>query len=109
MTVDRRWATSFGCQPDTGTGTDGEGAERVTTGRAVLGGRRRIQISILPAVAKLLSVSLEGLLAEETGHTRRKRGPTSRLEQQIEIISQLPKIKQKFVTEMLDNAIGKTE
>jgi len=36
-------------------------------------GRRRIQISVLPAVAKLLSVSLEELLGEETERTPRKR------------------------------------
>ncbi len=68
-------------------------------------GRRRIQISILPAVAKILSVSLEGLLGEESEHTPRKRGPASRLEQQIQVISQLPKSKQKFVSEMLDTVI----
>jgi transcriptional regulator with XRE-family HTH domain len=32
-------------------------------------GRRRIQIPILPAVAKILSVSLEGLLGEEAENT----------------------------------------
>ncbi|WP_338564461.1 helix-turn-helix domain-containing protein [Erwinia sp. E_sp_W01_6] len=69
-------------------------------------GRRRIQISVLPAVAKLLSVSLEGLLGEETHRTLRKRGPASRLEQQIEIISQLPKARQKMVSEMLDAVIA---
>lgn len=63
-------------------------------------GRRRIQISILPAVARLLSVSLEELLGEEFERTPRKRGPASRLEQQIEVISQLPKARQKMVAEM---------
>lgn len=72
-------------------------------------GRRRIQISILPAVAKILSVSLEGLLGEESEHTPRKRGPASRLEQQIQIISQLPKSKQKFVSEMLDTVITQAQ
>lgn len=72
-------------------------------------GRRRIQISILPAVAKLLSVSLEGLLGEETEHTPRKRGPASRLEQQIEVISQLPKARQKMVAEMLDAVIAQAQ
>lgn len=72
-------------------------------------GRRRIQISILPAVAKLLSVSLEGLLGEKTEHTPRKRGPASRLEQQIEVISQLPKARQKMVAEMLDAVIAQAQ
>ncbi|WP_410438317.1 helix-turn-helix domain-containing protein [Lonsdalea quercina] len=72
-------------------------------------GRRRIQISILPAVARLLSVSLEDLRGGAPNRTPRKCGPASRLEQQIQVISQLQKTKQKFVTEMLDNVIGKTE
>jgi len=72
-------------------------------------GRRRIQISILPTVAKILSVSLEGLLGEETLISPRKRGPASRLEQQIQVISQLPKSKQKFVSEMLDAVIAQAQ
>jgi transcriptional regulator with XRE-family HTH domain len=72
-------------------------------------GRRRIQISILPTVAKILSVSLEGLLGEETLISPRKRGPASRLEQQIQVISQLPKSKQKFVSEMLDAIIAQAQ
>ncbi|WP_226019875.1 helix-turn-helix domain-containing protein [Serratia symbiotica] len=72
-------------------------------------GRRRIQISVLPAVAGLLSASLETLLGEEIEHTPRKRGPASRLEQQIQIISQLPKSKQKFVSEMLDTVITQAQ
>jgi hypothetical protein len=56
-------------------------------------------------VAKLLSVSLEGLPGEEAENATRKRGPASRLEQQIQVISQLPKGKQKFVYEMLDAVI----
>lgn len=72
-------------------------------------GRRRIQISILPSVAKILSVSLEGLLGEEAENTPRKRGPASRLEQQIQMISQLPKSKQKFVSEMLDTVIAQAQ
>lgn len=68
-------------------------------------GRRRIQIAVLPTVAKQLSVSLDTLLDEDVEHLPRKRGPASRLEQQIQMISQLPKGKQKFVSEMLDAII----
>ncbi|MBQ0956333.1 helix-turn-helix transcriptional regulator [Serratia symbiotica] len=72
-------------------------------------GRRRIQIPILPAVAKILSVSLEGLLGEEAENAPRKRGPASRLEQQIQMIGQLPKSKQKLVSEMLDAVIAQAQ
>ncbi|MGQ8818659.1 hypothetical protein [Serratia sp. NA_13] len=57
----------------------------------------------------MLSVSLEGGLGEETAHTPRKRGPASRLEQQIEVISQLPKVRQKMATEMLDAVIAQAQ
>ncbi|WP_208719230.1 hypothetical protein [Pantoea cypripedii] len=69
-------------------------------------GRRRIQISVLPAVARLLSVSLEVLLGEEAERTPRRRGPASRLEQQIEVISRLPKARQKMVAEMLEEVVA---
>lgn len=65
--------------------------------------------SVVTAVAKLLPVSLESLLSEETERTPRKRGPASRLEQQIEIISQLPKGRQKIVAEMLDAVIAQAQ
>lgn len=68
-------------------------------------GRRRMLISILPAVAKLFSVSLEKLLGEETERAPRKRDPASRLEQQIKVISQLPNARQKIVAETLDAVI----
>ncbi|CAX56948.1 helix-turn-helix domain-containing protein [Erwinia pyrifoliae] len=65
-------------------------------------GRRRIQISILPAVARLLSVSLEDLLGEAPEEKiARKRGPAPKWLQLIEEIDSLPKAKQKMISEML--------
>ncbi|MFP1878556.1 helix-turn-helix domain-containing protein [Lonsdalea quercina] len=72
-------------------------------------GRWRIQIPILLAVAKILSVSLEGLLCEEAENAPRKRGRASRLEQQIQVISQLPRNRQKLVSEMLDAVITQAQ
>lgn len=68
-------------------------------------GRRRIQISILPAVARLLSVSLEDLLGEEPEKIARKRGPAPKWQQLIEEIDSLPKAKQKMISEMLSALI----
>ena len=67
-------------------------------------GRRRIQVSTLPIVARTLTVSLEALFGERS-QAARKRGPISRLQQQIEAISQLPRTQQRFVTQMLDNVL----
>ncbi|CDL85640.1 hypothetical protein [Xenorhabdus szentirmaii] len=63
-----------------------------------------MQISVLPEMAKLLSVSLEELFGEEIDATPRKR-----LVQQIQIISQLPCAKQKLVSEMLDAVIAQAQ
>lgn len=68
-------------------------------------GRRRIQVSALPVVARALSVSLEELFGE-TGQRSRKRGPAPRWQQQIEAIAHLPKPQQRFVSQMLDTVIS---
>ena len=69
-------------------------------------GRRRIQISILPAVAALLSVSLEDLLGDATEKPPRRRGPAPKWQQMIEEIDSLPKAKQKIISEMLSALIA---
>lgn len=66
-------------------------------------GRRKIPASLLPTLTKLFAVSIEELLDLNTSTT--KRGPTSKLQQQIEQISLLPRSKQKFVMEMLETVI----
>ena len=68
-------------------------------------GRRRIQVSSLPVVARLFSVSLEELFGEGKGRAG-KRGPASQLQRSIDRISELPRTKQKFVIEMLDARVA---
>lgn len=72
------------------------------------GGRLKVSASLLPQLAQILNLSLDELLGLPTRRAAR-RGPASRLEQQIDAIRQMPITKQKFVAEMLDNVIGKTE
>ena len=69
------------------------------------GGRLRVAVVMLPALAKAVGVTVEELLQEETGANKSKRGPASKLQQQVEQISQLPRAKQKFVSEMLDTVL----
>ena len=38
-----------------------------------------------------------------------KRGPSSKLQQQIDAISQLPKARQRFVSEMPDTVLAQTQ
>jgi len=66
-------------------------------------GRRKVPSSMLPTLAQLFGVSLEELVGMPTPKNR--RGPTPKLQQQLERISQLPRAKQRFVIEMLDTVL----
>ena len=68
-------------------------------------GRLRIPASMLPTLAQLLSLNVEALLGQPV-KAAAKRGPASRLAQQVERIGQLPKTKQRFVIEMLDTVLA---
>ena len=59
----------------------------------------------MPAVVRMLSVSLDELFGSEAKAARGKRGPALRLAQQIEVVSQLPKAEQQFVSRMIDTII----
>lgn len=67
-------------------------------------GRRRVTVAMLPEVARALGVSVEHLLGVKAENG--KRGPTPRLQQQLQRITRLPKAKQRFVIEMLDTVLG---
>lgn len=66
-------------------------------------GRRRVPVSALPTLSKALSVPLETLVGMDAPPS--KRGPTPKLQQQLEQLQQLPKSKQRFVAEMLDTVL----
>lgn len=66
-------------------------------------GRRRVPVSSLPRIAKLLGVSVEELIGEDAKPG--KRGPAPRLQQQMAQVSQLPRAQQKFVSQMLDTVL----
>ncbi|KAF1687875.1 transcriptional regulator [Pseudoxanthomonas broegbernensis] len=66
-------------------------------------GRRRIQVSALPTIARALGVSVEELIGAPT--TPAKRGPAPKLQQQLERITRLPKAQQRFVMQMIDTVL----
>ena len=68
-------------------------------------GRRRIPVSSLPLLAKALNVSIEALIDTPT-KTANKRGPAPKLQQQLEQLSQLPRAKQRLVSEVLDSLLA---
>jgi len=59
---------------------------------------------MLPTLAAIFAISTDELLGI-TPQQAAKRGPAPKLQRQVELISQLPKAKQKFVTEMLDTVL----
>ena len=67
-------------------------------------GRRRVPVSSLPKIARLLGVSVEELIGEEAKPG--KRGPAPKLQQQLERITRLPKTQQRFVMQVIDSVIA---
>lgn len=65
-------------------------------------GRRRVPVSLLPAIAKRLGVAVEALLADDS-KAAAKRGPVPKLQQQMGRITQLPRARQQFVMEVIDS------
>ncbi len=67
-------------------------------------GRLRIAVSMLPRLARVLGMSAEALIGETVKPAR--RGPTPKLQQQMQRISQLPKTKQRFVMGVLESVFA---
>jgi len=67
-------------------------------------GRRRVPISHLPRLAKLLGTDIETLIGERAKPG--KRGPAPKLQQQLERVSALPKAKQRVISEVLDSLLA---
>lgn len=66
-------------------------------------GRYRMPVSLLPALADVLSMDIEVLLGMASKNS--KRGPASRIQRYLEQIGQLPKDRQKLVFQMLELAL----
>ena len=59
----------------------------------------------LPEVAKRLGVATEALLTDDS-KAASKRGPTPKLQQQMDRINQLPRTKQQFVMQVIDSVLA---
>lgn len=69
--------------------------------------RARIAADLLPRLADALDISLDELLmGQPTIRIPGKRGPASRLEQQLDAVTRLPKARQRFVVEMIDTVLA---
>jgi transcriptional regulator with XRE-family HTH domain len=61
-------------------------------------GERRVSLSLLPLLAKTLGVSIEELVGTVKSLSARKQQPSPVLLRQAELIQQLPKDHQRFIT-----------
>jgi len=68
------------------------------------GTRQHIPLCRLISLAEAFGVDLNRLVTENV-ESQRKRGPVPRVQQLVERIHRLPKPRQKFVEEMLENAL----
>ena len=68
-------------------------------------GVRRIPASMLPQLARDLSLTMDELMGQDE-RQRSKPGPTPKLLKQFERISQLPRTKQQVLMEMLDGLLA---
>jgi transcriptional regulator with XRE-family HTH domain len=68
------------------------------------GGKLRVAAALLPPLAQTLGISIEELVGTPTRRAGR-RGPTPKLQQQIERLSDLPPAKQRLVMEMLEGVL----
>lgn len=69
-------------------------------------GQRRVPISMLPALASTLGVTVEELIGMPATRTARKRGPQPKIAQQLQQIEALPKAKQRAISQVLDSVIA---
>ncbi|KWN16830.1 helix-turn-helix domain-containing protein [Burkholderia ubonensis] len=70
------------------------------------GGRVRLTIDMLLDLADELGTSVTELIGEPA-HLPAKPGPASRLQQQVDAISQLPRSKQKLASDLLDTVLAR--
>lgn len=69
--------------------------------------RLRVPASMLPRLARALGVSIEVLIGEDQ-RPAAKRGPTPKLQQQLERLAALPKPKQRAVMEVLEAMLAQS-
>ncbi len=68
------------------------------------GQRQHFPLCRVITLARTFGVDLPALLLGENEWTQ-KRGPASKMEKQIEQVRRLPKAKQRFVSELLENVL----
>ena len=73
-------------------------------------GRRRVPVSALPVIARVLGHSVDALIDDSTPaaqlSTAKKRGPSPKIQQQLERVNALPKPDLRAVMRVLDSMLA---
>jgi transcriptional regulator with XRE-family HTH domain len=72
-------------------------------------GRLNIPVWRLLSIADALGLSLDDILKGPPSTASRKRGPASKLERLTDQINKLPRSRQRFVVEMIENAVSRAQ
>lgn len=92
--------------------TQGQLAEHVQCSQQTIAeyeaGRMNVPVWRLLMIADALGIGVDDLL-KDSGNGSRKRGPASRLEQLAAQAAKLPRTRQRFVIEMLENAVARAQ
>jgi transcriptional regulator with XRE-family HTH domain len=92
--------------------TQGQLAEHVQCSQQTIAeyeaGRMNVPVWRLLMIADALGIGVDDLL-KDFGNGSRKRGPASRLEQLAAQAAKLPRTRQRFVIEMLENAVARAQ
>ena len=65
-------------------------------------------LEFIQRAAEVLEVPASELVEDEPKMSRKRPGPASKLERQIEQVRKLPRSKQKFVSDFLANVLGES-
>lgn len=70
------------------------------------GGTARLAAAMLPTVARVLGVTIEGLIGMPAKRGAQKRGPQPKIALQLQQIEALPKAKQRAIAQVLDSVLA---
>jgi len=65
-----------------------------------------VRIATLALAAKALDTPIEDLIGSAATKTTGKRGPAPKIQQQLERVSALPKVRQRVISEVLDSMLA---
>ena len=71
-------------------------------------GKRNVPVGRLLTIAEALDVAVDDLL-KDSGNGMRKRGPSSRIGQLADQVTKLPRSRQRFVIELLEDAVARAQ